>query len=122
MLKIPDAEIEVLKVIWDRGEATSSEIIQDLKDYSWKYNTIRTLIKRLHQKGAIEIISKNGKAYTYRATLDEADYKNELTKDLLKKLYNNSMYEFLYDYFKGTEEEKHEAMRKLIEDVEKQIK
>ena len=122
MLKIPNAEIEVLKVIWNKGEATSREIIQDLKDYSWNDNTIRTLIKRLHKKGAIEIICKKGRAYTYRATLDETDYKIELTKDLLKKLYNNSMYEFIYDYFPGSEEEKYVAMKKLIEDVEKRIK
>jgi len=61
MIKISDAELEVMKVIWNRGKATSVEIIEDLTEQqktNWSYNTIRTLIKRLLVKGAIEIIKK----------------------------------------------------------------
>lgn len=98
MSRISDAELEVLKVIWDKGEATSNEIIKELKDFSWNSNTIRTLIKRLYTKGAIEISQKKGKAYSYRAIINEEKYKNEMTLDLLKKFYNNSITEFVLEY------------------------
>ena len=98
MVKISDAEYEVMKVIWKRKEATSLEIINDLSSFSWNYNTIRTLIKRLHTKGAIEIIRKNGKTYTYAPVIDEKKYRDEATRDLIKKLYNNSVNEFVCEY------------------------
>lgn len=117
MIKISDAELEVMKVIWTRGEITSNEIIEELKDYSWNFNTIRTLIKRLHKKGAIDVVGKKGKAYTYKAMLEESKYKNELTLDLLNKLYNNSINEFILDYCRNAEAESAEDIQKIIKDI-----
>ena len=56
MKKISDAELEVLKVIWDKNIVTSLDIIYELRRYNWSNNTVRTLIKRLYKKGAIEIV------------------------------------------------------------------
>lgn len=124
MVKISDAEYEVMKVIWKRKKATSLEIIDDLQPTSWNFNTVRTLIKRLQNKGAIEVSGTKGRAYIYEAIIDEDEYRNEITKDLLKKLYNNSLEEFILQYaaevkvtiddFKGVMEkiEEREAKKK----------
>ena len=62
MIKISDAEFEVLKILWKRNESTSIDIIQELRDKkSWSENTIRTLITRLQNKKAIEIVNKERK-------------------------------------------------------------
>ena len=101
MVRISEAEFEVMKIIWNRKEATSIEIIEDLKNIKWNHNTIRTLIKRLEKKGAIEVVSKTGKAFTYGPLIDEKKYKLEMAKDLIKKLYHNSITEFFLDYCIG---------------------
>lgn len=98
MVKISDAELEVMKVVWNRKKATSVEIIEDLKDVTWNYNTIRTLIKRLLVKGAIEIVKKEGKTYTYKASIEENEYKVDLMRKLLKKLYHGSISELVIQY------------------------
>lgn len=102
MIRISEAEFEVMKVIWKRKETTSLEIIEDLKDYKWNFNTIRTLIKRLQVKGAIKTSGRRGKTFTYVSTIDEKEYKMEMAKDLVKKLYNNSFEEFILDYCKSS--------------------
>ena len=101
MIRISDAEYEVMKIVWKRKETTSLEIIDDLKDYKWNFNTIRTLIKRLEDKGAIKVSGRRGKAYTYVATIEENEYKREVSRDLLKKLYNNSIDEFILEHSKA---------------------
>ena len=121
MVRISDAEFEVMKVIWKRKEATSTEIIGDLKDCNWSPNTIRTLIKRLEKKGAIEVVRKTGKTYTYGSLVDEKQYKNEITRDLLKRLYNNSLAEFVIQYNNGAKM-KEEDMSEIIENIEKILK
>ena len=73
MKKISDAELEVLKVIWDKNIVTSLDIIYELRRYNWSNNTVRTLIKRLYQKGAIEILKKEGKRYIIVTSYDEKD-------------------------------------------------
>ncbi len=101
MVKISDAELEVMKVIWEHGQTTSVEIIDDLKNLqnvTWNFNTIRTLIKRLLMKGAIEIVKKESKTYTYRAVIGEKEYKAEVIRNLLKKLYNGSISELVIQY------------------------
>lgn len=98
MVKISDAELEVMKVIWDKEKATSIEIIEGLSDVTWNYNTIRTLIKRLLVKGAIEIIKKEGKTYTYRAVVNKDEYKVDALTKLLKKLYKDSFSELVLQY------------------------
>lgn len=101
MVRISEAEFEVMKVIWKRKEVTSMEIIQDVKDFNWNANTVRTLIKRLEKKGAIEVVNRGGKAFTYGPLVDEKKYKLEMSKDLIKKLYHNSITEFFLDYCMG---------------------
>lgn len=103
MIKISDAELEVMKVIWDKEKVTSVEIIQGLSGVTWNYNTIRTLIKRLLVKGAIEIIKKEGKTYTYRPTIAKEDYKIDVLRKLLKKLYRDSFSELVLQYCESGE-------------------
>ncbi len=101
MVKISTAELEVMKVIWKKEKATSVEIIDELKNkkhVTWNFNTIRTLIKRLLVKGAIEIIKKESKTYTYRAVIKEEAYKTEVTRNLLNKLYHDSISELVVQY------------------------
>lgn len=98
MVKISDAELEVLKVIWKKEETTSNEIIKEVESFNWSSNTVRTLIRRLEKKGAIQSIKKDGKSYIYKPVYDKEEYRVQVTKGLLKKLYNNSAKEMLLTF------------------------
>ena len=98
--KISDAELEVLKVIWDKNIVTSLDIIYELRQYNWNNNTVRTLIKRLLEKGAIEIIGKKNKVYYYKATIDMDKYKYLRTQNLLNKLFDNKIENLIINYLK----------------------
>lgn len=117
MLKISDAELEVLKVFWEEKVETSNEVIAVMKDYSWSSNTIRTLIKRLLKKGALEITGKNGKSYTYRVTLDEGKFKSELTLDLLEKFYDGSLNKFVSQNIDEMEQDQLKQLYKSLLEI-----
>lgn len=95
MKKISDAELEVMKVIWKKREITSLEIIEKLKCYKWKHNTIRTLINRLVMKKAVGISKKDGKKYSYVPLIKENEYKRARVKQFLKQLFDNSIEDFI---------------------------
>ena len=65
MKKISDAELEVLKIIWKKEKVNSLDIINELEEFNWNNNTVRTLIKRLLEKEAIEVIGQKNKVYYY---------------------------------------------------------
>ena len=86
-IKISDAELEVLKIIWKKGIANSLEIIDEIKkDFKWNESTIRTLMARLQSKGAIDIERKEGRIYFYKSLINENEYKLKQSKDFLRKM------------------------------------
>lgn len=58
-MNISDAEWEVMRIIWTLDEVKSSEIIDQLSEkMSWTESTIKTLIRRLVDKGLVKIKKK----------------------------------------------------------------
>ena len=98
-MKISEAEYEVLKILWDKGNVTSFDIIDELNgNKSWGQSTIRTLITRLLKKGAIEVVEQNGRTYTYRAIVKEDEYTKKESSNLLAKLYKGSINNMLLNF------------------------
>lgn len=121
MVKISDAEIEVMKVIWEKKEVTSLEIIRELESHNWNDNTIRTLINRLIAKKAVGIAKKEGKTYTYVPLIKEDEYKAKRTSNLLKQLYHGSVNEMLLNFVDSNELSKNE-LKNLLDQIEDKIK
>lgn len=108
MKRISDAELEIMKIIWKEKAVKSKKIIEQVKDFNWNDNTVRTLINRLIKKKAVGISEKNGKEYTFIPLIDEGKYKLEATKKFLGTFFHGSVLEFLkflIDYDKKYYEE-----------------
>ncbi len=71
---ISEAEHQVMKIIWKNNPIMASEIINALTEKTdWKPKTIKTLINRLLNKGAIDY-EKSGREYNYYPVIEEADF------------------------------------------------
>lgn len=88
--KISASELEIMRILWERGEAmTINGIIEDMqKRSSWEDSTIRTLIRRLHQKGAL--IQEKRSVFYYSPGISEKDYSRFTTRSLVDKIYHGS--------------------------------
>ena len=85
--KISEAELEIMKVIWEAGEPVSStDIVRRLKDKcGWEDTTIYTMLSKLVKKGVL-IRDKKVVSY-YSASLTEQDYMLEQTESLVDRLF-----------------------------------
>lgn len=85
--KITDAELEVMKVLWNAKEALPvSEIRQALQgSLGWEATTIKTLVQRLCGKKAL--IQEKRKNFYYRPAVSQEDYNDWATNRLIRKLY-----------------------------------
>lgn len=97
MVRISEAEMEVMKVIWERKETHSKEIIDILheKGFTWNFNTIRTLINRLIAKKAVGIAKKEGRTYTYIPLVKESEYNVKTFKKYIDTSFNGSVSDFI---------------------------
>jgi BlaI family penicillinase repressor len=75
-------ELQCLRKLWNRGEATVRDIHDDLDDAP-SYSTVRKIVERLEEKGAIERVRKSDKAWVYRsAVAPSAMLKKEIRRFL----------------------------------------
>lgn len=67
---ISDAELSVLRELWDRESATPSELHAALsgKRGDWAYTTLQTFLHRLHDKGFVRR-RRAGRAWIYEPLL-----------------------------------------------------
>ena len=65
--KISDTEWEIMRVVWACHPITAAEIIARLTavDSSWHPKTVRTLLARLVEKGALDYVA-DGRTYNYQ--------------------------------------------------------
>ena len=71
MARLPDLsrfELQCLRRLWSRGEATVRDIHEDLEDPPG-YSTVRKIIERLEEKGAVVRARRDGKAWVYRSAV-----------------------------------------------------
>lgn len=84
--KMTDAELEVMKVVWDKNPITANEIYKALeKTTNWGEPTVRTLIGRLTKKKFL--LQEKKEIYYYSPAISENKYMKEQTKTFLNKVY-----------------------------------
>lgn len=88
--KISDSELEVMRVLWQAGDALSvTEIRETLqRSRGWEATTVKTLISRLVTKGVLKQ-EKRGVFY-YSPLVSEAEYNDWATHDLISRVYHGS--------------------------------
>ncbi|WDV47474.1 BlaI/MecI/CopY family transcriptional regulator [Clostridiaceae bacterium M8S5] len=105
--KISDAEAEVMQVLWKSKKAiTAIEIFEELnKTKSWKNSTVRTLVRRLTEKGFLKKerqigVKQNGKElFYYSPLISHERYRLEKTRDFVKTTFNGNVKKLVASLF-----------------------
>ena len=93
--KISDSELEVMKLLWQAGDALPvTEIRETLqRTRSWEATTVKTLVSRLVSKGALRQERRN--VFYYSPLITEREYNAWATDSLIRRLYNGSARELV---------------------------
>ncbi|MFO0960584.1 MAG: BlaI/MecI/CopY family transcriptional regulator [Isosphaeraceae bacterium] len=85
---IPDSELDVLQVLWNRGQGTVREVLKVLQDAgrTWSYATVATLLDRLETKGMVTS-DRSDLAFIYKPAIQEQDVRQKRVNHLVDKLY-----------------------------------
>lgn len=119
-MDISDAESIVMEVLWTRSPRASDEVIADLaKAQDWQEPTIRTLLNRLLNKGAIAA-ERDGRRYLYTPVLQREDWVNAQSRGLLDRLFKGRVAPLVAHFSEqGKLSRKDIAeLRRIIEDLD----
>lgn len=113
--QISESELEVMRVLWEVGQATSSQIVDRLTNTTeWKPKTIQTLITRLAAKGAIKSEKTDTKAFLYSPQVGQSEYRAHVSKSFLQRVYNGSLNLMIASFIKD-----HKLSRAEIDSLKK---
>ena len=89
--ELGDAELEVLKVLWERGASTVRDVRYDLHEQGRRvaYTTVQTSLTRLETKGFVRS-DKSGFAFVYRARVTRSRITRSRLNTLVRQLYDGA--------------------------------
>lgn len=96
-----DRELEALKVLWERGEATVKDLADAMNaiaanqgDFELAYTTVLSLLQVMEQKGLVDH-RREGKAYVYVPRAERQSTFRRLADGFLDKVFDGAIDEYL---------------------------
>ena len=96
-----DRELEALKVLWERGEATVRDLADAMNagamhggDDELPYTTVLSLLQVMEQKGLVAH-RREGKAYVYIPRAERQSTIRRMANSFLEKVFDGAVDEYL---------------------------
>ncbi|MDF2776144.1 MAG: BlaI family transcriptional regulator [Geminicoccaceae bacterium] len=87
---LTDLQLAIMRVLWDRDEATVLEVQERLRpDRDLAQTTIATLLSRLEKRGVIAH-RLDGRQFVYRPLVSEQDVRRSMVSELTTLLFDGS--------------------------------
>ena len=85
-----DAELEILRVLWEAGQATVREVQERLEARRASgYTTVLKQLQIMTEKGLVER-DESGRAHVYRPSVSREATESQLVGDLLDRAFGGS--------------------------------
>src|ERR1017187_1041783 len=120
-IRITEAEWEVMAVVWDQSPVAASTVVEVLEDRKqWTLATVRTLLRRLVNKGALQQESE-GKRYIYKPLISMAECARRESESFLDRVLGRAPSEAILHMVKraSLSKEDIQELRRILRDKEK---
>jgi BlaI family penicillinase repressor len=89
--QLTDLQLALMRVLWDRGEATVADIAEALRPgRELAPTTIATLLSRLEKRGVVKHVSQ-GRQYLYRPAVSESEVRRSMVSGLTDLLFGGDV-------------------------------
>ena len=115
-----DAEIEILRVLWERGPSTVREVHRTLEERRGTgYTTVLKLMQIMTEKGLVER-DASVRPQVYRTTKSARQMQQRLVGDLLDRIFDGSPGEMVLRALSSrkTTPDEREKIRRMLDELE----
>ena len=114
------SELEILRVLWERGSSTVRDVHEALREKKdLGYTTVLKLLQIMTAKGTVRR-NEEQRAHVYEACQPATETKRQLVGDVLQRVFEGSASELMIHALEGrrtSKEELHE-LRRLLDEYE----
>jgi predicted transcriptional regulator len=114
--KPTEVELELLRVLWDKGSASVRELHEVVSSQRpLGYTSVLKTLQIMTEKGLVER-TEAGKAHIYRAAASQEETQSQLLRDLSQRLFSGSAAQLAMHALamQPASEEELEEIRKII--------
>ena len=89
--QLTDLQISLMRVLWDRGQATVAEICDAVRsERGLALTTVATLLSRLEKRGIVSHETR-ARQFVYQALVTEADIRRSMVHELTEQLFDGDV-------------------------------
>lgn len=88
-IKPTEGEMEILQVLWEKGNCTVREVHETLDKKESGYTTTLKLMQIMHEKGLVDR-DTSSKTHIYRALISKETTQHHLVKKMIDNVFNGS--------------------------------
>jgi len=121
-MKPTAAELDILSILWEHGQATVKEVHETLnKQKPTMYTTVLKHLQIMQEKGLVRRDEQN-KAHIYRAAAAKSETQKNLVSDMLERVFRGSAAQLVQHVLesKSASPEELKEIRKMIRQAEKE--
>jgi BlaI family penicillinase repressor len=115
--KISEAEWEVMNVLWHSSPLSASDVINEVGSrMEWHPKTVKTLLARLVQKGALRY-RQEGNRYLYTPVHPRARYVEAESRSFIERVFGGSVTPALVHFVEAMElsDDDLDELRQILE-------
>ena len=109
------AEPNLMNILWDKGQATVSELVEALPEPKPAYTTVLTVMQVLTKKQVLTF-EKQGKANVYIPLLSREEYLSNFMDETRDSLFRGSIRSF-FSYFAKHEKISKREMEEILKEM-----
>ena len=101
--QLTDLQIAIMRVLWERGQASVAEICDALRpERPLALTTVATLLSRLEKRGVVSHETR-ARQFIYQALVTEADVRRTMVSELTERLFDGDVTELMSHLLTGRE-------------------
>jgi predicted transcriptional regulator len=109
------AELNLMNILWDKGQATVNELVEALPEPKPAYTTVLTVMQVLTKKQVLTF-EKQGKANVYIPLLSREEYLNNFMDETRDSLFKGSVKSFL-SFFAKREKISKQELEEILKEM-----
>src|SRR5262245_33642662 len=91
--RLGDLQLRIMKVLWERREATVTQVLEGLSEPAdLAYTTIATMLRKMEARGLVSHRAEGG-SFVYAPKVQAEDVSRSMTDHLVDRFFEGSLFD-----------------------------
>ena len=88
--RVGDLQLQILKILWERGEGTVADVMESLIGSELAYTTVATMLRKMEARSLVTHRAE-GRSFVYRPKVKAQDVSHRMANHLVDRLFEGSL-------------------------------